>query len=327
MKAKILTLVGMLTLLALTVVPVLAPSPTVTASSNSVVLSRSALVNNHAAVTPTINIAPLAITSSQAMGTIMTQTLVISNIGSGDLIWQINESAVARLAQPGAPAATEIVQNGGFEDGHQDWEEYSANFGTVLNIGAGPRTGNWWAWFGGAGNGVAEEAYISQTISSTPGLATLAFWMRMDGRGSGNFTVTLDSTVIFTANQAMTATYTAYTLVTRDVSAFADGQAHVLKLAESDPDTSGNFTVDIDDVSLTVIDCVPSNLPWLTVSPMAGTTGANNSSEIDLIFNSTGRAGLYPGTLCITSNDPAAEIIKVPATLKSLGVFLPLIRR
>ncbi len=346
MKAIALTVLGVLLMLALTVVPVLALSPVSATPSDPVGATRPLTLASRADVTPTINITPLQVSSQQARGTIVTQTLTISNTGSGDLVWQIMETAAMRLkfgehsiigipqrgmsARPSAPAAIEVVQDGSFEGGHPNshWEEYSvAGAGQVLYSGVGARTGHWWAWFGGAGSGEAENAYISQTITITPGLAKLDFWMRMSGKGSGNFTVTLDSTVIFTANEMMTATYTAYTLVTRDVTAFADGQVHILKLAESDPDTPGNFDLDVDDVSLSVIDCVSSDLPWLTVSPTSGTTGISNSSVVNLVFNSTGLAGTHAGTLCIVSNDPLQDVIKVPVTLNSIAVFLPLILR
>ncbi|CAG0933293.1 hypothetical protein TFLX_02980 [Thermoflexales bacterium] len=345
MKAKTLTILAVLLMLALMVMPVLALSAVGTASSDPPNTTRPLVVTNRADVTPTINITPLLLSSQQAMGTIVTQTLIISNTGSGDLVWQIVESAAAQAqsrahSTPGAreaalparsnmPAAAEVIRDGGFELGHPnpDWEEYSAYNGRVLYSGSSARTGSWLARFGGAPSSQAENAYISQTVTITPGLATLEFWMRMSASGSGDFTVTLDSTVIFTANQTLTSTYATYTLVTRDVTAFANGQAHVVKLAESDPDTPGLFNVYVDDVSLKVIDCIPSNLPWLTVSPISGTTGISASSNVDFVFNSTGHVGTYTGTLCIISNDPIADVIRVPVTLKSIAVFLPLIRR
>jgi Zn-dependent metalloprotease len=235
---------------------------------------------------------------------------------------------------PSAPDATNVIQDGSFEAGSPNpyWTEFSATYGTPLCDpacgGAGARTGDWWIWFGGVGNGNAESGYVSQAVTITPGLAKLNFWMTLGGSGTGDFTVTLDSTVIFTANQTMTPTYgTDYTLVSLDVSSFADGQSHLVKFEESDPATPGNFNLFVDDVSLTIIDCTATNLSWLTVSPSSGTTGAYDSTAVDLVFNSAGRVGTYTGKLCITSNDPTVDVVEVPITLRSIGVFLPIIMR
>jgi hypothetical protein len=246
-------------------------------------------------------------------------------------------STVQKPQNPGvtdAPAATDVIQDGSFEDGSPNafWDEFSSGFGTPLcnpTCGvAGARTGSWWVWFGGAGSNTAEDGYVSQAVTITSGIAKLKFWMFMNGGGTGNFTVTLDSTVIFTVNQTMSPTYnTDYTLVTLDVSSFANGLQHVLKFAESDPATPGGFNVFVDDVSLSIIDCTATNLPWLTVSPTSGTTGPRSSSVINLIFNSAQLAGTYTGKLCITSNDPTVDVIEVPVTLKSIGYYLPVFYR
>jgi hypothetical protein len=321
----------MLTFMVLIVMSVLAPSAVAAPSSAVRSPNAAPLIDHRAALTPTMIITPLLVNSQQARDTIVTQTLVLSNVGTGELVWHIHESSGSALSAglPSAPQALEVIQDGSFEMGHPNpyWAEYSLNFSQILYFGGSAHTGSWWAWFGGAGYTQAEEGYISQTVTITPGLAHLSFWIKLNAAGTGNFTVTLDNTNVFTANQAMTATYANYTLITRDVTAFADGQPHVLKLAESDPATPGGFDVYIDDVSLTVLDCVPSDLPWLTVSPGSGATPAAASSTINLIFNSTGRAGTFTGNLCVTSNDPEAELIKVPLTLKVLTVFLPLILR
>lgn len=354
MKAKTLTILAVLLMLALMVMPVLALSAVSATPGDLTNTTGPLATTSRADLTPTINITPLLLSSQQAWGTIVTQTLTISNTGSGDLVWQVVESPAAGLsvgkrstpgappvalpAQPGVPAAMEIIRDGSFESGTPNlyWEEYSYFSGTPLcNVGlcnGEARTGSWWAWFGGANFNDAGSAYLSQTVVITPGLATLEFWMKFKEQqageqGAGNFTVTLDSTIIFTANQTMTSTYANYTLVARDVTAFADGQAHVLKMAESDPNTDGYFDLFVDDVSLKVIDCIPSNRPWLRVTPNSGTTGIGNKAVVNVVFNSANHAGTYAGTLCIVSNDPLQEVIKVPVTLKSIAVFLPLILR
>jgi hypothetical protein len=215
---------------------------------------------NRAALTPTINITPLLVNSQQGRGTLVTRTLTISNTGMGNLAWRILPAPATHYNtdQPTA-AALNVVQDGSFESGNPNfyWATYSAKRGTPLCglyscFFAGAHTGNWWALFGGAGNNQAESGYVSQTITITPGLAHLDFWMKIQSAsGTGNFTVTLDNSIIFTADQTMTPTYGAgYALVSRNVAVFADGHAHILKFAESDPATPGTFSLFVDDVSL-----------------------------------------------------------------------------
>lgn len=60
----------------------------------------------------------------------------------------------------------------------------------------------------------------------------------------------------------------------------------------------------------------PTHIPWLTVSPMNGSTNTGGSTPVTLTYNSAGlAAGTYAGTLCISSNDPDEELLTVPVTL------------
>lgn len=62
--------------------------------------------------------------------------------------------------------------------------------------------------------------------------------------------------------------------------------------------------------------CVPSDLEWLTVNPRRGRIPSGAETSIVLRFNSTGlNPGIYTGSLCIQSNDPAMPITVVPITL------------
>jgi hypothetical protein len=77
----------------------------------------------------------------------------------------------------------------------------------------------------------------------------------------------------------------------------------------------------------------PEDIPWLSVSPDAGTTGAGDTTDVDVEFDSTGLAdGTYTATLCITSNDPNEDLIVVPVELTvegvaSFDIYLPVIKR
>ncbi|MGH2536738.1 MAG: DUF7507 domain-containing protein, partial [Candidatus Promineifilaceae bacterium] len=58
------------------------------------------------------------------------------------------------------------------------------------------------------------------------------------------------------------------------------------------------------------------DIPWVSVSPTAGTTISGATSLVDATFDATGlAAGVYTGTLCVASNDPDEPLVSVPLTL------------
>jgi hypothetical protein len=60
----------------------------------------------------------------------------------------------------------------------------------------------------------------------------------------------------------------------------------------------------------------PDDIPWLNVSPTAGTTVSGTTSTVDVTFDSTGLSeGTYTGSLCIDSNDTFTPRVEVPVTL------------
>jgi hypothetical protein len=60
----------------------------------------------------------------------------------------------------------------------------------------------------------------------------------------------------------------------------------------------------------------PSDLPWVSVNPAAGTTAPAATTVVDVTFDSTGLLpGLYEGLLCVNSNDPDTPLVEVPVAL------------
>jgi hypothetical protein len=60
----------------------------------------------------------------------------------------------------------------------------------------------------------------------------------------------------------------------------------------------------------------PSDVPWLSVSPESGSTGAGEASEVMVSFDSTGLApGVFEALLCVASNDPVTPLVQVPVSL------------
>jgi hypothetical protein len=60
----------------------------------------------------------------------------------------------------------------------------------------------------------------------------------------------------------------------------------------------------------------PTDIPWLSVSPDAGTTFPLDSTIVDVSFDSAGLVpGDYTANLCVDSNDTATGVVQVPTTL------------
>lgn len=143
------------------------------------------------------------------------------------------------------------------------WASTSSNFGTVFcstgicpddGSAPAPRTGTFYAWFGGF-NG-AESSSLSQTVSIPAGNPRhLNFFLR-----SARSTAPLDAElrVLIDGNTVRTfaepaATEPSYVARTVDLSAFANGAAHQLRFEYSTPAGGGVSNFLVDDIS---IDCV-----------------------------------------------------------------------
>ncbi|MBK9603265.1 MAG: S8 family serine peptidase [Anaerolineales bacterium] len=139
------------------------------------------------------------------------------------------------------------------------WVEASANSVTPLctvtdclngNGIAGPRTGSVWAWFGGATK--AESIVLSQPVVFPAGTANLRFYLWITkadaAQTTDQFKVTIDHAVVFTANASESSSYSGYTMVNLDVSAFADGASHDIAFSANTSGQMVNFN--LDDVTL-----------------------------------------------------------------------------
>jgi hypothetical protein len=66
-----------------------------------------------------------------------------------------------------------------------------------------------------------------------------------------------------------------------------------------------------------VIDCDnPQLIPWLSVTPSAGSTPAGGSSAVEVSVDATGLAvGLYEAGLCVATSDPLQPLLVIPVSL------------
>lgn len=164
-------------------------------------------------------------------------------------------------------AKAQIITDGSFEAGVGGgaWTEASTNFGTPLcdggcgNCGGfcGANTGNFYSWFGGAGGSV-ETASVEQSVvipnGSSTALLSMQVYMPTPGVGiaQDRLEISIDGTNLQTITALDSASYiTGYTQLDIDVLAYADGNAHMIRI-EGFQSTTDIFNVLVDDVELNV---------------------------------------------------------------------------
>lgn len=69
-------------------------------------------------------------------------------------------------------------------------------------------------------------------------------------------------------------------------------------------------------VAYELLQCMPSNLPWLVTVPSDGITTPGATAPVRVMFDSGGLApGVYTGAVCVNSNDRTDPQVRVPVTL------------
>ena len=181
--------------------------------------------------------------------------------------------AVGLAAAPplaGPASAVEVLADGGFEatvpntTTNPYWEGFDSEYpqgplcrtDNYCNDGddglAAQRTGVGWLWFGFA-EIAGQSGWAQQSVTIPQGHATLSYWYRfgvVSAPYDATLTVSLDGTPVATSVEPATA-QAGYVQQVADVSAWADGAAHVLKI-EYVKATDGYTDATVDDVSLDV---------------------------------------------------------------------------
>lgn len=158
------------------------------------------------------------------------------------------------------------VIDGSFEagPGAGPWVEASTNFGTPLcsdaSCGNGggpcvPRTGTFYAWYGGAG-GALETASVEQSLTIPNGTSgSLTLWVKIANAGPGvagdKLDVSVDGSVLASVTALDSVAYADYAQLTVNVSSLTDGNAHTVRI-EGFQSTTAVFNILVDDVELSV---------------------------------------------------------------------------
>jgi hypothetical protein len=217
-------------------------------------------------------------------------------------------------------AESESIVDGSFEQviDSATWDTYSEAYGTPLcdegscgvGGGTGPRTGDYWMWFGGSSTG--DVGYASQDVTINTGAATLEFWAEQatcGTAGAGNYLrVMVDSDEVWRTDGDDSACGTVgYRQITVDLSGYADGTSHTISF-DSTTVGSGNFFV--DDASL----LSGGDVLWLSETPTTGVIPVDDSLDVMVNFNSTGMSfGDYQTFIHVV--DVTSVSISIPVTM------------
>jgi hypothetical protein len=159
------------------------------------------------------------------------------------------------------------IEDPGFEAGTPNpyWSEGSTNFESPLEpcdlYDCYPHSGDWWAWFGGTE--LRESGWVQQNVTFPAArTATLDFYLEMpDAATPGYLKVLLDGNLLFEATEADANLYTNYSLVSLDVSAYADGGSHLLRF-ESTTEAGDITNFFVDDICV-INTTTTKAMPWI----------------------------------------------------------------
>jgi subtilisin-like proprotein convertase family protein len=183
------------------------------------------------------------------------------------------------------PVGGNILRDGGFEVGTPNpfWLEHSDGFGTPLCDsgcgGAEARTGEFWAWFGGTT--AVDESFLEQTLTIPSGNTELQFYLQIredSGNGQDFFEVLVDGVQELRIDSSEEFDYFDYTLVTVDLSSYADGAQHSIRL-RGELFGGGQSSFYVDDVEL--ISAGEAAGHSVTVASDSAATGVDFGSRIE----------------------------------------------
>lgn len=205
-----------------------------------------------------------------ATGTTVMCDLTVQMVGPDCVSVNNTATVVGGISDPDGSNNSSSHSNGGgeavvdpsFELGTPNaaWAEVSTNYGTPLcdvagcgtGTGTGPLTGDWWAWFGGAG-GVYEEASVSQDVVISPG-SNLSFYFEaiVCDTAADYLEVTIDGNQIWYVDGGSPLCGTlGYSMQTADLAPYDDGGVHTLTFySENFGQGGGGSNFFVDDVSI-----------------------------------------------------------------------------
>lgn len=252
-----------------------------------------------------------------------THSISLSNQG-----WQETPFSIVKRTLHQPP----LLADGGFELGNSSsspWRQYSLLFGTPLcsvstcgGYGSAlPHSGQWWAWFGGASK--TEEGWLEQSFRLPAGKGFLRFYLQVKGCGNpADFIqILVDENEIWRQNvSGIHCWQTDYRRHEVDLSAFADGNSHNLKIY-SQQTTSATTNFFLDDLTLW------QETDWLQIEPDSGSLPGGSTIPLHLTVNSEGLLpGMHRAVLELHSGDEILTQILVEVKINApYQYYFPLI--
>lgn len=240
-------------------------------------------------------------------------------------------------------AACDLLADGGFEAGTPNpfWAETSTNFGTPLcdvascgTLGS-PRTGAWWAWFGGKAD-ADESASLTQTvlIPADP-LLQLNFYLwnpntSDTGAGVDFLMATIDGGQVFRMTAGNPLYTGGYTLVNVDLSPYADGGCHTLSFQGTTFGSPLPTDIFVDDVAIqcaaTVkIGATPYESGQAAVDAAANGSVVTASAYVvmeNLLYSGSGTVTFKGGYNCAFTQNPGYTTINGDVTVSGAGTLI-----
>jgi hypothetical protein len=205
-------------------------------------------------------------------------TIASANVGNVAVTCALDDT-IFRNGFDGSVPFVQPIQDPGFEATTADagsnpsWEggdtnpganagdtNFYSDLGTFTDLPI--HAGHWTTWFGGWGGG-AETQHDAQSATITSGGPRyLNFWRFLQELpyAAGTLTVSIDGTAIDTLDVSTATTDADFVRHSLDISAYADGGAHVIRFEYVYDDaggTGGDGQIFIDDVT---VDETPTNL-------------------------------------------------------------------
>lgn len=176
------------------------------------------------------------------------------------------------------PPVPDPVADGGFEAGspNPSWSESSLRFPSVIctpsTCGiAGARTGSAWAFLGGSVS-LPEIGAVQQSVVLQPTVSTLRFalWVpEASGNGTDRLRVLVDGTTeVFSIGEGETKYRAGYRTVEVNLSGFADGASHVVRLEAITTGLPRNTNFFVDDVSIETCSAI-SDQPEIAITDVS----------------------------------------------------------
>lgn len=250
---------------------------------------------------PLADVTPASMSFNVAAGSSASDTLTISNVGTGSLVWDVLADAIEAADVP--------LFGGDFDIANWELVNTPSAVGGSFTSEPGPPL----------------EVFVTGGNAGTGGVTDLQIEIPVDGTISFDWGYQATDIACWdSGGYAVNGIYTE--LACNDAAVpYFDGSATVELSAGdifafrvfTDDGQFGAGTFGVSNFQFDPDACdMPSGLPWLSFDPASGSTTAGASSSVTVTADSAGLgSGGYEGHICVASNDASTPMISVPVAL------------